>query len=541
MGISEPNALQRHAVPAILRGKNALLTSYTGSGKTLAALIPVAQSMLGRGDRGGAVAGTLSVDRRAPCSPRLLILAPTRELCSQITRVAVSLFGHGPVAPGAARWCVEEEDIARAIAADRLGAMLRVRKPELVALTPRDATVLAGRRALSLDRLEALFLDEVDLLVDSDARRVEQILDTIPDIKVVQKVLASATCLSHPKMPALLAKLHPGAKSQSELLDQWLDVGSTVANSASSAQPAPPILDQVETATTGAVRGGVGAISLPPTLTHVVVDVKNCDGEWSSTPKVPEAGQPAKLDALVELLLSEGRRGREDASTGTAKKRRAASVLPPQERRQQRIGSTLIFVSRKRETIRAVRERLIGSGINVHLLTPQRRQQQRNAVTWDLMQAGRPGGDNRGGVDGKEGGERTGLVVVATDDLAARGLDYEDVDLVIHFDLPFGVKNFAHRAGRAGRAGKPGAVVSLVSNAKERKFVVGNLLAKLGALGQAEQGKPQGVVELKCTFEELAQVAAVGSQPSQDAPAGALKVVEFVQRPPFDEDEMEID
>jgi superfamily II DNA/RNA helicase len=52
-------------------------------------------------------------------------------------------------------------------------------------------------------------------------------------------------------------------------------------------------------------------------------------------------------------------------------------------------------------------------------------------------------------------------VLVATD-VAARGLDVEDVDVVIHFDLPEDHKSYLHRSGRTARAGRAGLVVTLV-------------------------------------------------------------------------------
>lgn len=52
-------------------------------------------------------------------------------------------------------------------------------------------------------------------------------------------------------------------------------------------------------------------------------------------------------------------------------------------------------------------------------------------------------------------------VLVATD-VAARGLDVDDVDVVIHFDLPEDHKAYLHRSGRTARAGKEGLVVTLV-------------------------------------------------------------------------------
>jgi superfamily II DNA/RNA helicase len=52
-------------------------------------------------------------------------------------------------------------------------------------------------------------------------------------------------------------------------------------------------------------------------------------------------------------------------------------------------------------------------------------------------------------------------VLVATD-VAARGLDVESVDVVIHFDPPEDHKGYLHRSGRTARAGKEGLVVTLV-------------------------------------------------------------------------------
>ena len=53
-------------------------------------------------------------------------------------------------------------------------------------------------------------------------------------------------------------------------------------------------------------------------------------------------------------------------------------------------------------------------------------------------------------------------VLVATD-VAARGLDIEDLPVVVNFEIPYDPEDYVHRIGRTGRAGKEGLAVSLVS------------------------------------------------------------------------------
>ncbi|XP_076901478.1 DEAD-box ATP-dependent RNA helicase 53, mitochondrial-like isoform X2 [Bidens hawaiensis] len=58
-------------------------------------------------------------------------------------------------------------------------------------------------------------------------------------------------------------------------------------------------------------------------------------------------------------------------------------------------------------------------------------------------------------------------VLVATD-VAARGLDVPNVDLVIHYELPNSSEIFVHRSGRTGRAGKKGSAILMYSSQQWR-------------------------------------------------------------------------
>jgi ATP-dependent RNA helicase DeaD len=57
-------------------------------------------------------------------------------------------------------------------------------------------------------------------------------------------------------------------------------------------------------------------------------------------------------------------------------------------------------------------------------------------------------------------------VLVATD-VAARGIDVDDVEAVFNFDLPLDEENYVHRIGRTGRAGKSGSAISFVTGRKD--------------------------------------------------------------------------
>lgn len=93
-------------------------------------------------------------------------------------------------------------------------------------------------------------------------------------------------------------------------------------------------------------------------------------------------------------------------------------------------------------------------------------------------------------------------VLVATD-VAARGLDIEQVDVVVHFDPPEDHKAYLHRSGRTARAGEAGLVVSLVQ---------WNQLLEIERI-QARIGLRVPIVEMFSNDPRLADLA--GWQPGE--------------------------
>jgi ATP-dependent RNA helicase RhlE len=101
-------------------------------------------------------------------------------------------------------------------------------------------------------------------------------------------------------------------------------------------------------------------------------------------------------------------------------------------------------------------------------------------------------------------------VLVATD-IAARGLDIDQLPMVINFDLPMVAEDYVHRIGRTGRAGAEGLAVSLVSRDEE------------GLLRDIRRLLKQDIEILPIEGFEPAQPLRVDgtSRPSQGKPGGA--------------------
>lgn len=76
-------------------------------------------------------------------------------------------------------------------------------------------------------------------------------------------------------------------------------------------------------------------------------------------------------------------------------------------------------------------------------------------------------------------------ILIATD-IAARGIDVNDVDFVINYDLPANSEHYVHRIGRTGRAGKSGCSITLCSGRREISAMRGIALDAKSVIARAE-------------------------------------------------------
>ena len=117
--------------------------------------------------------------------------------------------------------------------------------------------------------------------------------------------------------------------------------------------------------------------------------------------------------------------------------------------RSRNMRQVLIFVRMKRDANRLARQ-LKQDGVVAKEIHSDRTQVERMQALEEFKQGKVP-------------------VLVATD-IAARGLDIEELPFVINYELPHTPEDYVHRIGRTGRAGLPGEAISLVSP-EEMKFL----------------------------------------------------------------------
>ncbi|MGU3400919.1 DEAD/DEAH box helicase [Brucellaceae bacterium D45D] len=152
-----------------------------------------------------------------------------------------------------------------------------------------------------------------------------------------------------------------------------------------------------------------------------------------------------------------------------------AMPVPPHERDHAIINTLLYYDSQNtiifcstREAVKHMASRLSNRGFAVVALSGELSQAERN----NALQAMRDG---------------RARVCVATD-VAARGIDLPNLDLVIHADLPTNPESLLHRSGRTGRAGRKGTCVLVVPFSRRRSAERLLHMAKLDAQTIAAPG-----------------------------------------------------
>ncbi len=167
--ITTPFAVQRMVIPDALAGHDVLAESPTGSGKTLAFALPILERL-----------------QRDDARPAALVLAPTRELASQIVEDSRDLAEARGLSVAAVYGGVGIERQAKI-----------AQRAHMLVATPGRLLDLMARGDLHLDRIRILVLDEADRMMDMGFRPdLERIVKATPSSR--QTMLFSATLAGAP-------------------------------------------------------------------------------------------------------------------------------------------------------------------------------------------------------------------------------------------------------------------------------------------------------------------------------------------------------
>ena len=155
----------------------------------------------------------------------------------------------------------------------------------------------------------------------------------------------------------------------------------------------------------------------------------------------------------------------------------------------------IIFCRTKLET-QEVADKLIRDGYNAEALHGDLSQQQRDLTMQKFRQ-------------------HTVQLLVATD-VAARGLDVDDLTHVVNYGLPDDIENYTHRSGRTGRAGKKGTSLSIVHSREKHK--IRNIEKEIGKA--FEEGKIPSAEEIckKQLYKVMDQIVKADVDEEQIAP-----------------------
>ncbi|KAI9266994.1 P-loop containing nucleoside triphosphate hydrolase protein [Sporodiniella umbellata] len=153
---TNPTPVQTYSIPIVTGGKDLMACAQTGSGKTAAFLVPTLSALFGR-------AKELAKPRPAPyetrnykAEPLVLIIAPTRELCSQIFDECRKFTYRSSLRPCAVYG-----------GADTLGQLRQLERGcDVLAAAPGRLMDFIDRGKISLNRVKYLVLDEADRMLD---------------------------------------------------------------------------------------------------------------------------------------------------------------------------------------------------------------------------------------------------------------------------------------------------------------------------------------------------------------------------------------
>ena len=428
MELKTPTAIQKSSVTQLVKeDSDAFIQSETGSGKTLAYLLPLVQRIMalsGRGDGGSETPnGSLEVHRDSGLFA--IILAPTRELCKQISVVLERLLG-------CARWIVAGTVIG---GEKKKSEKARLRKGLniLVATPGRLADHLDNTKVLDIKNVRWLVLDEGDRLMDlgfeDEIQKIVRKLDErqkdrgIPGLPTRRTtILCSATMKMNVQKLGEISLTDAVLIKAAAVGEEEGSDGAATEKSTETAFSAPAQLKQSYTIAAAKLR--------LVTLTALL--------------KRTFARKGSVMKAIVFVSCADSVDFHFEAFTrDTAKEDKSAETDKP----------PTSISSADQDPIRP--SPLLSTSTNpltVYKLHGSLPQATRTSIVKHFSTTTTPS------------------LLIATD-VASRGLDLPNLDLVIEYDPPFSSDDHLHRIGRTARLGRDGRALIFLLPGSEEGYV----------------------------------------------------------------------
>jgi superfamily II DNA/RNA helicase len=340
-GLKTATAIQKRVIPEILNRKSIIVLSETGSGKTLSYALPIASKLKQKEDEG--------VKNTIKGAPYALIVAPTRELATQI---------HG-VFKGISHHCkLRVRDLTGGDTSAKMKSVASGSYEILIA-TPSRIKSAIQKKELNFNQLQYVIFDEADQLFDMGFKRDLDFMIDYFD-------------MNHTMMGFITATLPEAVENY--ILEKFVDVD----------------------------------------FTKIASDVSHAPQSKVETFNVRV--EPEEKNTVVKMFLEKQAQGR--------------GIIFTNQRNQAE--DLFNFLTEK---LPKLKTRLLHGEMEI---------KEREASIRQFV-------------------DKKAQVLVATD-IAARGIDIQDLEWVLNYGLPKTAIYYLHRCGRVGRGGKRGIVYNLVAH-----------------------------------------------------------------------------
>ncbi|MCJ1234793.1 ATP-dependent RNA helicase dbp7 [Varicellaria rhodocarpa] len=437
LNLKAPTAIQKSAITQLIKDdSDAFIQAETGSGKTLAYLLPIVQRIMELSKK-TSDAVTQEGDGQVHRDSGLfaIILAPTRELCKQISIVLDGLLR-------CAHWIVA----STVIGGDKKKsekARLRKGLNILVATPGRLADHLNNTEALDVSNVRWLVMDEGDRLMELGFE--EEIRGIVSKLEERSKATKNSPI---PGLPNLRTTVLCSATMKMNVQR----LGEISLKDAVHIKADP----KDSTAVAAEKEQEQDSFSVPAQLkqSYIIVPPKQRLVSLAALLKRTFARKGSVMKAIVFLSCADSVDFHFEAFARKTEPIESAKSKISEENASTDTTPTTSTSTPNLSTITSTSllTSPLNPGLTLHKLHGSLPQPVRTATLSSFTHTSTPS-------------------VLLCTDVASRGLDLPNIDLVVEYDPPFSSDDHLHRVGRTARAGRDGRAVIFLMPGSEEGYV----------------------------------------------------------------------